>query len=386
MKFFLALVAVVPWLALTQVRPSQETVILISGNLSGYLSPCGCTTPMEGGIRRLGSAIKAHQIPGRTLFLVNGPLTAGFGRQDELKLESAAEAYGSLGISAINYSRTDAKLGPGSLEALTRFTKNRVVGREVQPLVRQNGFAIYGLRSGDPTPVFEPKSIVLFEGPRDSAMKLAKDNPKVKLVVYVANSQFPPLPSKVGHTWIVASGEKGKRVLKLTLKGDLFTSYQIISLGPEWTDDAAMGRIFSRYQTRIDREGLLDLLPRRNTPEYAGSLACRSCHEETYKIWSKTQHSTALSTLEKVGQARDPDCVSCHVVGLESRSGFVNRSFTNDLANVGCESCHGPAKAHSMAPSENPMQKVGAKSCAPCHNPAHSPKFDYNSYWEKVRH
>jgi len=386
MKVLLALIAVVPWLAFTAVRPSQETVILISGNLNGYLSPCGCTTPMEGGIRRLGSAIKAHQVPGKTLFLINGPLTSGFGRQDELKLESASEAYGALGVSAVNYSSTDAKLGSGALEALTRFTKSRVVGREVQPVVRQNGFAIYGLRPGDPVPKFDPKSIVMLDGSREEAMKLAKENPKVKLVVYVANSQFPPLPSKVGHSWIVPSGEKGKQVLKLTIKDELFTSYQIISLGPEWPDDSNMNRIFARYQTRVDREGLLELLPRRNTAEYAGSLTCRSCHEDTYKIWAKTKHSSALSTLEKVGQARDPDCVSCHVVGLESRSGFSGRTYTNELANVGCESCHGPAKAHSMSPSDNPMQKVGAKSCAPCHNPAHSPKFDYNSYWEKVRH
>ena len=32
------------------------------------------------------------------------------------------------------------------------------------------------------------------------------------------------------------------------------------------------------------------------------------------------------------------------------------------------------------------MPKVGKESCMTCHVPDHSPTFDYESYWEKIKH
>jgi len=93
-----------------------------------------------------------------------------------------------------------------------------------------------------------------------------------------------------------------------------------------------------------------------------------------------------LATLEAEMQDRDPECISCHVVGVDKIEGFRDRKSTSDLADVGCESCHGPGQAHSLAPMQNAMPKIDEKSCNSCHVPAHSPGFDYSTYWPPIAH
>jgi hypothetical protein len=87
-----------------------------------------------------------------------------------------------------------------------------------------------------------------------------------------------------------------------------------------------------------------------------------------------------------VGHQRDPDCVGCHVVGLEYQGGFRSAALTPQLENVGCENCHQAAARHAASPATNPLRKVGEAACAVCHVPDHSPGFDFTRFWAKIRH
>ena len=118
---------------------------------------------------------------------------------------------------------------------------------------------------------------------------------------------------------------------------------------------------------------------------YATSEKCKDCHSDVYENWSKTRHSHAMSTLVKVKQEYDPECVSCHATGASARNGFVNVKETPELANVQCEACHGPGLQHMKSPSKG-YGKCGEETCRSCHTDERTPNFDFDEAWEQIKH
>jgi predicted CXXCH cytochrome family protein len=66
---------------------------------------------------------------------------------------------------------------------------------------------------------------------------------------------------------------------------------------------------------------------------YAGSEACKACHEDIYNAFTKSPH---------------------HAVDVDTKRGWKGRA---------CESCHGPAQAHTEGPSADNI-RVPAKLTA----------------------
>lgn len=393
----------------------QPWVVIVGGSIGGYLSPCGCTKPMSGGIRRRATAIRALSEPERTLVLDAGGLAAGVGRQDEIKAETAAEALRAMEVDAINLTSGEARLGASLVASIVRLSGSKVVSSSVEgaegirrTLVK-GPFLVTGLtfagskvaqaldvRSADTEAAvvalleeakeLERTSILLWDGDRGTAEALAQRHPRLSLIVYSSAAKVPEAPLKVGRTWLVTPGEKGKALVRLEFGDGQFKGYRAVDLGPEFEDDPKVSQMFKTYNSRVAEEKLLDKLPRAPGAAFAGSKRCGSCHPQAYKVWQGSRHAQALATLEKEGQDRDPDCVGCHVVGLELDRGFRSRKETPTLADVGCESCHGPGAAHSAAPSRAPMTTIGPASCRSCHVPDHSPSFDYDSYWKRIAH
>jgi hypothetical protein len=145
-------------------------------------------------------------------------------------------------------------------------------------------------------------------------------------------------------------------------------------------------------QYKLDREfeftsGIQQKLKVAVDSEFVGSAACQGCHESAYKAWAKTSHSTALRTLEQKGADKNRECVACHVVGFDQAGGFVSAEHSPHLANVGCETCHGPRKDHIQNPSGSKQPIVDkVKLCQSCHHAPHSTSFDFDSYWPKIKH
>lgn len=399
------------------VAPDDDWTVIVGGDVSGYLAPCGCAKPMVGGVRRKATAVRTLGSPDRTVYLENGPLSGGTGRQQEIKAETVAEILGQLEVAAVNLGRNDALLGPGIVGAIARFTGDRLVTASLAPsptLGLPSGlpagpFWVSGLMSGASgaatalgeralaeatalaTIVREARDaempgIVLFDGLEEDARRLAATAPDLRLIVYRAEGDPPREPIRIGETWLVTPGEKGKHVLRLRFRGGRFEGYSVVRLGADTRDDPDAKRVYGRYLERVRDERLLARLPRRQTDPFAGNATCGSCHAEAWDIWKGSAHASALKTLEREGHDHDPDCVSCHVVGLDSLQGYVSRPKTPDLTDVGCESCHGPGLAHAERPYEVRMPKVGERSCVPCHVPNHSPGFDFSRYWQLIEH
>lgn len=166
-------------------------------------------------------------------------------------------------------------------------------------------------------------------------------------------------------------------------------------------DESAVGRALKSFQDgakveyerwaqgrRKDREGMAV-----EARDFAGSVACKSCHAKAFEVWAQSRHSHALETLAKKERDRVLGCVGCHVVGVEHPQGFIDVQATPELAGVGCEVCHGPRGRHVREGGKAPttMQDLGGLKpkevcAAACHKPPHSTKFDYGGYWEQIRH
>ncbi|MBP6219046.1 MAG: hypothetical protein KA436_10715 [Oligoflexales bacterium] len=106
-------------------------------------------------------------------------------------------------------------------------------------------------------------------------------------------------------------------------------------------------------------------------------------------VWKDSHHAKAYETLQAKKKNEDSDCVSCHVLGLQSRGGFISEQLTPQFKGVQCENCHGARAEHI----KNPLKKDAAsgsvaarEACITCHRGNHSPSFQFDSYWQKIKH
>lgn len=397
--------------------PKDNHVLVLMGDTDGYLSPCGCTKPMTGGIRRRATAVKSLTSGHGATVLENGGLAKGAGRQDHLKAEALAEALRHMGVTAANLTPSEAAMGAGLLQSIQNLAGDVFVQSNLREsatnsmsTVRLNGpFVIGGASSGhsriartlgensdgndraadrlieaaEETGKFP---ILMLHDGRAEAERLARAFPKLGLIQFRSTGRPLAEPIVIGTTWLVSPGEKGKFVLRLLFEDGKPASYSPVELGPDFSDDPTVSRVYRRYLAQVEREDLLGKLPRKSAPKYAGTAACTSCHLEAAKVWKNSAHARALRTLIVDGHGRDPDCVSCHVVALDKTTGFQSVAKTPQLANVGCESCHGPGASHVVSKGKVKLGRVGERSCAPCHIPEHSPGFGFAEYWRKIAH
>jgi len=127
------------------------------------------------------------------------------------------------------------------------------------------------------------------------------------------------------------------------------------------------------------------------TENMVGHAVCETCHETQASFWKTTGHASAYTTLLEKNKALDLDCLPCHLSLNTSKHDFQIRFDKSYLAyppllrSVGCESCHGPGKSHSIAPedfkvSRHPQERV----CLTCHTPEHDDKFEYASKLNRI--
>jgi hypothetical protein len=400
------------------LSPQNEPswTVVVGGDTDGYLSPCGCTKPMIGGIKRRATAIR-HLGHERTVILETGGLGGSSGRQSEMKAETAAQVAAASDTTALHFTERDAELGRGSAMSVLRLAEGRVVSTSVEepaveglkPWIAKGPFLIGGIspRSESLRSALGGKGlaaedaanrlvtaakqrkrtpIAMYSGDLSGARALARSVPALGLIVYRSAGDPPPSLQREGSTVLLTPGEKGKHLLRVQFDGKTWRAYAALRLGPEYKDDPTTDRLFRTYLRRVEHANLLDRWPRGPGEAFAGTEACGKCHAEAYAVWKKSGHAHALATLEGEGQGRDPDCVSCHVVGLSLSTGFRSREDTPNLADVGCESCHGPGAAHSAAPEKFPFARVGASACTSCHRPEQSPNFSFDPYWKRIQH
>jgi len=121
----------------------------------------------------------------------------------------------------------------------------------------------------------------------------------------------------------------------------------------------------------------------------AGWQKCQKCHPIQTAFWQTTDHSRALETLEEADQQFNEDCLLCHVTlpyydAARVKSEKLLLQLPQSLKNVGCESCHGPAAAHSRQPESIRTVLPDEKTCKGCHTPDHDDNFIFADKLQQV--
>ena len=130
---------------------------------------------------------------------------------------------------------------------------------------------------------------------------------------------------------------------------------------------------------------------------YSGANNCSICHPDNWDGWTVTKHAwaypTLMNTTHDAGYGQT--CEPCHNTGAGKPSIYPATGYdpvTNGpvyLQNVTCQTCHGPASDHILAPSSDAAARrasiglvLNGSLCGSCHSSsgnissAHHPTYD----------
>ncbi len=260
------------------------------------------------------------------------------------------------------------------------------------------------------------RTILLFRG-GDAELKVFRDSGLFQLIIS-GNPSSDELRQvterRVDGALIPQVPTKGQGLLRITLPGRDGSGggagaprWTVDWLKDNWPDHPKAAPVFNAYNEKVKARFEADMAlleTQARASPYTGAERCIACHPAAGAAWRKSRHAHALATLTRVRKNFDPECLACHVVGLNTGSGrpggregggYLNRMLTPKLANVQCENCHGPGKAHAANPTVRTRPyfatgpaapKPDARTCRLCHQGSHSPTFDYSRYWPKIQH
>jgi hypothetical protein len=388
--------------------PEPQALLVITGELDGYIEPCGCTgkANQKGGLSRRRNFLHAVKEAGWEVVPVDlGGQVKRFGRQTEAKFHSIVDGLRGMEYAAVGFGPGDLRLPAEELVAAvapigdepTPYLSANVglLGLDANITPRFRVVEAGGLKIGitavlgdneagrirnddlevvpaaDALAAVAPQlaasncdhQVLLSWASPEETKRLAAAFPQFDIVVTAGGADEPPfeLSQLPGGARLVELGHKGMFAVAIGFYADpaLPIRSQRVPLDARWGEADDMIALLATYQQKLETLGLdgLGLVPIRHPSgrRFAGSAACAECHAEAFEVWENTSHSTALTTLEEAHPRRDgdPECLSCHVVGWAAQrfepfeGGFMGMDKTPQLAHQGCENCHGPAAAHT---------------------------------------
>jgi hypothetical protein len=402
----------------------EELTVFFTGNVLGELKPCGCSGGQLGGLGR--RAVIFDSVPqDKRLIIDTGSLVKSQSDQDLIKYEIILQSLKDLDYDLVNLTEEDITTGKriglfediGSLFNVISYQQSSDMGipakfrrslllRDKPIVITVVAFdskskpidQVIGLfASGS---AVNPVGInVLILNHCDDAIVdfITNGIPEVDCILRPSESDEPIVagnPNK--RPFVFSIGRFGKYVCGLQItespayKGKPRLRFISVPVTEELKEKASLVQLYKIYQQIVSERNLLEEYQRFTLPndlKYTGSASCKGCHGYESEKWSQKAHADAYAILEKVGSHRDPECVSCHVVGMEYESGFISERKTGHLKNVGCENCHGPGSKHVESGGLTAL--TGPKSeCIDCHTPEHSGGYAGNegAFLEKIVH
>ncbi len=117
---------------------------------------------------------------------------------------------------------------------------------------------------------------------------------------------------------------------------------------------------------------------------FIGTESCKECHQEQYDNFKKySKKAQSWKSIEIMRSNLKPkeleQCYECHTTGHGQPGGFVSIESTPALADVGCETCHGPGSEHAESGDPERILRLPTEEhCLTCHNKERVGEFDFN--------
>lgn len=478
---------------------NPTAVLVLTGEQYGYLEPCGCTAGQTGGLTRRADLVrllredKGWEAVGLDL---GGALRNDRAKrpQELLKLETTRAALRRMQYDVQGLGAEELRLGASELYTLfsqelgqdttapefvcanvTLFEERSedyaleiprqfrvlaagglkigvtaVVGRDTWMRVFPEGLSVHETLFGfeDPAHALErvvpllkaeqPDVLVLLShAGLDESRELAERFPDFRLVVTARGPEDGRRePARVGETWLLEVGQKGKTAGVVGLFADAAgpqLRFELVELnGRQFGHAPQIQELMVEYVQRLDASHPAlqeEAGPHPAGAGFVGADACAECHQEAYDIWKASKHAHGYESLITgrpdeeddeiyIVRTRDPECLSCHVTGWDPQKvtrfegGFVDMETTPHLAGNQCENCHGPASRHvalerewveSDAEETEEMLRVRQQLhlevdvargnlCIQCHDIDNSPAFDTDAkpfdtfWWPEIAH
>jgi hypothetical protein len=440
----------------------DTVTVLAAGDLRGEIKPCGCSPEGQmGGLQRrlsylekmTGRGVLGRGGPNQKRNRADAPIVVDLGNnfpeptpQGRFKIELIETLLEMFPPDAILPGPGELRAGAAGLSRnLPYVLGNDGAGKRFAPVVRvrrkgrtisihgylspaliyQAGQSHFRLEPAEaalkrfPPPAPGETALLLFRGSDEELATLASSgrfalivagNPSADELKQITEriigaKSYPQVPTKGQGLLRIELDLRARDGKASSLAGD--TTVDIAGnttvdwLKENWADHPAAAPVFAEYNERV--KGLffarMEIMARQQRESsFAGAQSCQACHLPAHEAWKKSRHAGALATLERVGKQFDPECLACHVVGLD-QGGFLSQELTPALANVQCENCHGPGKVHAKNPAVRTGPPVGIpvdhgsfaakpdeRTCRTCHRGSHSPTFAFPAYWPRIAH
>ncbi len=408
--------------------PEQRFLLVASGDTHGWIMPCGCTSNQSGGLLRRGTYVEQLREKNKVVLVDVGGAADGTAPYQLEKFRSVLKGEMLMGIQAHNLGGAEIAFGKDVLQSLSDSINVPFVSANVHDekknliapgyrlhTVSDQTVLITGVvsirHSGPGLTVSDPADaifnilrsvdedydwlVVLAYLNEGELRELAATLPEAHALIGGPTQQS--LSSEmIGPVLVTSATNKGKFLAELDFRSGVKRSLtsKVVEMSPEFGDEAAQEEnlstfrdILARKDFKASESGLLenDRWPVSRADQVAGTLACRECHSETCEQWVQTGHGHAWERLVSEGAHVDSYCQQCHTTGYGWDGGFRSAKLSAERVNVGCESCHGPSREHTLN-SSKPTTFDAQAQCLRCHDPENSPKFQYDSYWEKIIH
>jgi hypothetical protein len=363
--------------------PKPSLAIVITGELDGYLEPCGCAglENQLGGLKRRHSFFKQLEADGWPVVKLDlGGLTKRVGEQAEIKYRYALESLVMMGYNAVGLGANDVRLrteylafpienvdkaqkpvvsanlgifgfetanGMGSARYRViekggkRIGVTSVLGAAHEALVKNNELLEY-LPPAEALATIAPQlaaercdvQVLLVHGNRQEAEALSQQFPQFQIVATAGGAEEPPAQPAVvqgSGAVLMEPGHRGMYATVLAFFDDAPDAkrnrYQRVPLDVRFPDSPEMQSQLVKYQKELETMTLAGLgLTGVAHPdgEFAGSEACADCHTAAWEKFVETPHAHALDTLRGLDPPRhfDPECLSCHVTGWNPQEYF----------------------------------------------------------------
>lgn len=417
-----------------------ELPVFFTCDTQGRLEPCGCFVGQFGGLTRMKTVLDGEP---RGVRVDIGDAIGGTEDFDLIQYRYMLQAFAAMGFEALNLGHREIRLSAARLQDLQRISKTPLISANVvsietgkpvvEPyrIVERDGVRIGLIGVVDASGLQEPGSGLRVD-PMKSALRrlLPEVQAKSDLLVLLAfadEGAMAELAKEFYEVQIILGGKvrqpaqqlrrenrsliyfvtneaRALGILKLRLspgQAPEVIENRIMLLHDRILQDEAMRALAGAYREEIRRTQLEidnpetlgnDEVPGlRATAEFVGSEQCVGCHPGAAETWRKSGHSRAFATLVERGADADPKCIRCHTIGFGERSGYRRSPGAERLANVGCESCHGPGSLHVRRHRgeiniDFRFRPLDGGDCKKCHYGEFSRPFHWETFWPPIQH